>query len=53
MLMKKPITIEGTKMESNHFKDERESALALATDGINIFRSQSRSCWPLFLIDYL
>ena len=53
MLMKKPIVIDGTTMESKHFEDKRESALALATDGINIFRSQSRSCWPLFLIDYL
>ena len=39
-------------MKSYHFEDFRESAIGLATDGINIFKSQRKSCWPILLIDY-
>ena len=52
-LTEKIIVVDGVETNSKHFEDTRESALALATDGISIFRSQTKSCWPLFLIDYL
>ena len=52
-LEKKFINIDGKTLDSKHFNDSRESALALGTDGINLFKSQSKSCWPVFLIDYL
>ena len=52
-LTEKIIVVDGVETNSKHFEGIRESALALATDGISIFRSQTKSCWPLFLIDYL
>ena len=52
-LSKRYITIDGKKLNFKHLEDKRESALALATDGVKIFRSQTKSCWPIFLIDYL
>ena len=51
-LRKKKIVIDGNKLKSYHFEDFRESAIGLATDGINIFKSQRKSCWPILLIDY-
>ena len=52
-LKKKCIKIDGKTLDSKHFNDNRESALGLGTDGINLFKSQSKNCWPVFLIDYL
>ena len=51
-LKKEEIVVDGKGLGAYHFKDFRESAIGLATDGIIVFKSQKRSCWPLLLIDY-
>ena len=47
------VVINGEIMPFKHFEDQRESALGLSTDGIQIFKSRSSTCWPVVLIDYL
>lgn len=47
------VVINGEIMPFKHFEGQRESALGLSTDGIQIFKSRSSSCWPVVLIDYL
>ena len=46
------IVIDGKNIGAKHFSDYRESAFGLASDGISIFKSQKKSCWPVLLVDY-
>ena len=46
------IIIDGKRTGHKHFEDFRESAFALASDVINVFKTQKKSSWPILLIDY-
>ena len=51
-LKREEIVVDGKGTGHKHFEDFRESAFALASDGIGIFRTQQKSSWPVLLIDY-
>lgn len=51
-LKREEIVVDGRSIGHKHFEDFRESAFALACDGIGIFRKQQKSSWPVLLIDY-
>lgn len=49
-----PITVNNTPLESGrlYFKDPRDIALGLSTDGFGIFTRGQATAWPLILFNY-
>ena len=46
------VTINGQPRPYKYFKDHRDIALGLSTDGFCPFRKRKKTCWPILIYNY-